>query len=82
MKISNLGALVLTTSLVAAQQAHAFGPDGHRIAGLVAEAYLCAEASVEIGRLGQGGAILPSSGYGQTGFARFRHGKTQGHGTI
>ncbi len=48
MKISNLGALVLTTSLVAAQQAHAFGPDGHRIAGLVAEAYLCAEASVEI----------------------------------
>jgi hypothetical protein len=26
MKISNLGALVLTTSLVAAQQAHAFGP--------------------------------------------------------
>jgi len=54
MNVSNLGALVLTTSLVAAQQAHAFGPDGHRIAGLVAEAYLCAEASVEIDRLGQG----------------------------
>ena len=54
MKIFNLGALVLTISLVAAQQARAFGPDGHRIAGLVAEAYLCAAASVEIGRLGQG----------------------------
>jgi len=54
MNVSNLSVLVLTTSLVAAQQAHAFGPDGHRIAGLIAEAYLCAEASVEVGRLSQG----------------------------
>jgi len=54
MHVSNLGGLILTASLFAAQQAHGFGPDGHRIAGLIAEAYLCAEASVEIGHLGRG----------------------------
>ena len=54
MKVSNLAAFALIANLAAAQQAHGFGPDGHRIAGLIAEAYLCGAASVEIARLGQG----------------------------
>ena len=56
---SGFGALALLClgSLVAAQRAHGFGPDGHRIAGLVAEAYLCDQARVEIGRLGEGDGL-------------------------
>ncbi len=59
MKVSDLGALVLLGigSVVVAQRAHGFGPDGHRIAGLVAETYLCVEARVEIGRLGEGDGL-------------------------
>lgn len=56
---SGFGALALLClgSLVAAQRAHGFGPDGHRIAGLVAEAYLCDQARVEIGRFGEGDGL-------------------------
>jgi hypothetical protein len=38
----------------AAPNTHAFGSDGHRIAALIAEPYLCAAATVEIDRLGNG----------------------------
>ncbi len=59
MKVSDLGALALLSlaSIAAAQRAHGFGPDGHRIAGLVAETYLCAEARMEIRRLGGGDGL-------------------------
>ncbi len=59
LKVSGLGALALLClgSLAAAQRAYGFGPAGHRIAGLVAEAYLCAEARVEIDRLGEGDGL-------------------------
>ena len=59
MTVSGFGVLALAGigSIVAAQRAHGFGPDGHRIAGLVAEAYLCEQARVEIGRLGEGDGL-------------------------
>lgn len=59
LKVSGLGvfALLCLGSIAAAQRAHGFGPDGHRIAGLVAETYLCAEARMEIGRLGGGDGL-------------------------
>ncbi len=54
MKVSDLIALALlgVGGIGAAQRAHGFGPDGHRIAGLVADTYLCEQAAVEIRRLG------------------------------
>jgi hypothetical protein len=59
MNVSGFGALALLGigSIVAAQRAHGFGPDGHRIAGLVAETYLCEQASVEISRFGEGDGL-------------------------
>ena len=59
MKGSKFGALVLLSlgSIAAAQRAYGFGPDGHRIAGLVAETYLCEEARLEIGRLDEGDGL-------------------------
>jgi len=41
--------------------ASAFGPEGHRVAGLVAETYLCTKARREVARLG-GGADLARLG--------------------
>ena len=37
--------------------AQAFGPDGHRVAGGVAEAYLCSTATREVERLGAGDTL-------------------------
>ena len=41
-------------TLAAIGHAHGFGADGHRIAGLIAQQHLCAEAAQEVQTLGQG----------------------------
>ena len=43
-----------TTALASFGQAYGFGVDGHRIAGLIAQDLLCAEAEEEVRSLGQG----------------------------
>lgn len=40
--------------LLSGGPAHGFGPDGHRIAGILAQRYLCTEARSRIARLAQG----------------------------
>ena len=46
--------LALFVALAAFGQAYGFGADGHRIAGLIAQARLCNEAQQQIRTLGQG----------------------------
>ena len=46
--------LASLASLVAFGQAHGYGADGHRIAGLIAQGRLCMEAEREVRTLGQG----------------------------
>ena len=56
MKLSAVGALAVlcVSSSIGPQRAHGFGSDGHRIAGQVAEPYLCEGARLEIDRFGEG----------------------------
>jgi len=47
-------ALLPFISIIAGESSHGFGAEGHRVAGLVAEAYLCGDAEREITELGGG----------------------------
>lgn len=49
--------LLFLAALGAFQRAHAFGVEGHRIAGLIAETYLCPQARIEVDRLVDGESL-------------------------
>jgi len=59
VKIFSLSAIVVisVTGAAYASVASAFGPAGHRIAGRVAEAYLCEEATVAVNRIGESDSL-------------------------
>jgi hypothetical protein len=49
--------LIPIAVLVSGQPAHAFGLDGHRVAGQIAETYLCTQARIDVDRLADGESL-------------------------